>query len=97
MTSSCARTRSEFPGTPLASQTVCLDSRSHDAEVAFNHDDTLLASVGIDGTTRIWDVRSQAEVTDPDDPLIAYRHVDRKPTNPDPYPRGAARPPRLRL
>ena len=30
--------------------------------VDFNHDDSLLASVGMDGTTRLWDVKSGKEV-----------------------------------
>jgi hypothetical protein len=46
--------------------------------VAFNHDDTVLASVGQDGTVRLWDVKNQTELTDPENPLIAYKHIDVK-------------------
>jgi hypothetical protein len=44
----------------------------------FNHDDKLLVSVGMDGTTRIWDVATQQEVTNAEDPLVAYKHVEEK-------------------
>merc|ERR1719171_1186107 len=44
--------------------------------VAFNHDDTMLASVGSDGTVRLWDMKQQKELTDPENPLIALKHAD---------------------